>query len=483
MDILNQMVLGLNKENIRHFKLIATRMRAHEDRKDIELFDYIRRVQDKYDENKIVKKLYASGDKNSFYRLRNRLIEDINESVHLLNYRKDDVMYVFYLLSLVRYYFSKSKFVLALRFVKKAEAEAIRLESYDLLDIIYGEYIKLSHEILTIDPEHFINMRRENSKKISDLRQIDDILAAVSHRLKITQNYSNKQTPVLKLLEKTIDSFSNDKNIKDSPLLRFKIYRAVSQVLLQKHDYVSLENYLLATYSTFKKEHLFNKGNHDTKLQILTYIVNSLLKNKKYEQSLDFVSQLKAGMAEYNGLLSEKYQFFYYNGLVLNYAALDKGKAISILEEMKGDNKFRNTSSFYTIFIYINLAGFLFDKQNYKSSIRNLGELYLHDSYKSADESLKFKIAIAELIIRFELSDFDLLEYKIRQLKSEYKKLLKLSEHKREADLIAIILQMIGSDSVKHNKKLREKIKLFVQNDSLEDAEIIKYNDWLNSKV
>jgi hypothetical protein len=60
---------------------------------------------------------------------------------------------------------------------------------------------------------------------------------------------------------------------------------------------------------------------------------------------------------------------------------------------------------------------------------------------------------------------------------------LKQSEHKREVDLVSIISQMMSADSLKRNKKLLEKVKLFIQNDSLEDAEIIKYNDWLKSKL
>lgn len=482
MDILNQIVLGLNKEDIRHFKLMAKRMHDHSDRKDIELFDYIRRMGEKYDEDKIVKKLYPSGDRNSFYRLKNRLIESINESILLLHYSKDDIIYVLHLLSLARYYFSKNKHGLALRFIKKAEGNASAIEAYDLLDMIYGEYIKLSHEIVSVDPEVYIQKRKKNREKLFSLRQIDDILAAVIHRLKVTQNYSEKETPVLKLLEKTINDFSNDKDIKNSSVLRFKIYNAVSQVLLQKHDYISLENYLLTTYSAFKKENLFNRANHDVKLQMLTYIVNSLFKNKKFEQSLEYVGQLKTAMDEFNGLMRDKYQFFYHNSLVINYSVLDKDKAINILEELK-ENKKLYSASFYDMFIYLNLAILWFDKQNYQNAIRNLNKLYIHDSYKNADETLKFKITIAELIIRYELNDLDLLEYKIAQVRKQFKKLFKRPEHKREVELISIISQMITAGFLKFNKKLLEKVKLFIQNDVLEDAEIIKYNNWLSSKI
>lgn len=259
MDILNQMVLSLNKEDIRHYKLMAHRMYDRNERKDIELFDYIRRIEEKYDEDRIAKKLFPSGDKNLFYKLKNRLIEDINESTLILHYANDEVMYIHYLLALIRYYFARNKYALAFRFVTKAEAKAVKIEDYELLDVIYGIYIKLSYEIVSIDPENYIEKRKVNREKLNAIRQIDNILAAVSYRLKVSLNYSKKETPVLRLLEKTIADFTNDKSVRSSPMLRFKIYSAVSRILLQKHDYRALENYLLTTYGEFNKERLFNK--------------------------------------------------------------------------------------------------------------------------------------------------------------------------------------------------------------------------------
>ncbi len=455
-------------------------MYDHGTRKDIELFDYVKRTQKKYDDEKIFRKLYPRGDKNSFYRLKNRLIEDVNESLVLLHYRKDDRMYILHLLSLLHFYFSKNQFDLAWRFIKKAEEEAARIENYELLDVIYGEYIALSHELAHVNPEEYIRKRKENRDRLNSLRQMDDILAAVRYRLKITQNFSEKETSILKLLEETMNDFSNDANIKNSPKLRFKIYAAASQVLLQKHDYTSLEKYSLATYSTFSKERLFNKSNHDTKLQMLTYIVNSLFKNRKHEFSLEYAEQLNSAMHEYGGILYDKYQIFYYNSLVINYSIIDKDKAIHILEELRDNKKVKRTS-FYDIIIEVNLAVLWFDKQNYLYAIRNLNKLYLRDSYKDADEILKFKIAIAELIIRYELKDFDLLEHKKSQFKKDYRNLLKKAEQKREVELLSIMAKMMKADSLKGDQKLQEKVKLFVKNDSLEDTEIIKYNAWLKA--
>lgn len=483
MDILNQIIISLNKEDIRHFKLLANRTNADKERKDLLFFDYIRQSADNYDEEKIIKKLYGNSDKNTFYRLKNRLIEDIGKSLLMLHCDKQESLHVLNLLSLARYFFSKNNFKPALYYLKKAEKKAIEQENFEILELIYSDFIKLSHETVNINPEIYIHKRQDNSRQLDALKQIDDVLAAVRYRMKVSQNFSEKQNPILQLLQKTINKYGKDNKISQSPKLRFNIYSAVSQVLLQRRDYATLEIYLSDTYKAFSKEGLFNKENHNIKLQMLTYLTNTFFKNKKLNESLKYADKLKAGMEEYSRLLYEKYLFFYHNALVINYSVLDKDKAIKILEELK-NNKTLASSTFYGIFIHLNLAVLWFDKKQHKNSIRCLSQLYIHESYKNADISLKLKIAAAELIIRYESGDNEFTEHRIGQVRKEFKELLEKHENEREKELIEIVELMNNTQKLKDNKTLVKKAKNFIQKGNkigLDDSEIIKYNEWINA--
>src|SRR5882757_10223398 len=142
MDILNQVIEGMNKEQVRFFKLFIARSRDVESRKDAELFDFIRKTGENYDEQKIHKRLYAEDSKNSFYRLKHRLLQDLNKSLMIQHFDDDQVVYILHLLALEKYYYNKNNIQCAIYFLKKAEAEASRIENYELLDIIYGEFIK-----------------------------------------------------------------------------------------------------------------------------------------------------------------------------------------------------------------------------------------------------------------------------------------------------------------------------------------------------
>ena len=60
MNILPNIVVSLNKEEIRNFKLFINRTNSNKNRKDENLFDLIKNsYPDKYDEDKLFKKLYG----------------------------------------------------------------------------------------------------------------------------------------------------------------------------------------------------------------------------------------------------------------------------------------------------------------------------------------------------------------------------------------------------------------------------------------
>lgn len=481
MDTVGAIINHLNKEEVRFFKLYHSRMQSGE-RKDILLFDYIRKNGVEYDEDKIFQKLYGEKDKNAFYRLRNRLMNDLNKCLLLQHYNEEESLVAINQLALSRFYSARSNTQLAAYFLKKAESKAISIENFELLDLIFGEFIRLSHELLEINPETYIRKRQENQEKIKQLRSIEDVVAVLSYRLKVTQNFSKSDQPVVVLLQKTVDDFLHDPEIRKSPKFRFRIYTAVSQILLQNRDYNALEEYLLKTYKEFSKLGLFNKNNHDTKLQMLTYLVNSLFKNDKLKQSLLYTNQLKDAMEEYGRVLYDKYVFFYYNSLVINYSKLNKEKAIEVLEDIR-DNKKITATPFYEIFIYLNLAVLHFDLQKYREALRFLTKLYQLNSYQNADRSLQLKIAVTELMIRYELRDLEYLAYRITKIRKDFGDLLKREEFLKEKEFMALLP---GLDLAGGTPKLLNRIEQFIDNykvSSDSDNEIINYGNWIREKI
>jgi hypothetical protein len=482
MKILQQIIGMMNKEEVRHLKLFMGRTNAGEERKDIELFDYIRQHNEDYDETKIQQKLYGPRDKNALYRLKNRLLEDIGKSITLQYIDESDFNAVVHQLLLSRFFLSKSQSQIAFHYLSRAEKKAGAADSPELMDLVYGEYVRFSQETLEINPTEYIKKRRANREQLNQLQEIDDVLAEVVYKVRTTQNFTGQDYRIIETLRKRVNEFSKQKTTRNSVLLRFKIYQSLSRILLQKQDFVVLEKYLEQTFEEFTKEGLFTRNKHDTKLQLLTYLANAQFKNKKFEQSLATAARLKTAMAEFGGLLHDKYLFFYYNILVIGYSEKDKDKAIEILNEAK-DNPVIKKLPFYLVFIFLNLTVLNFDNRNYKLAIRNLVKLTMEPGFAGLDRILRMKIAVAELIIRFELQDIDTLERRLEQVKKEFADLLRTKDGRRQAEMIGILSAMCTTTSIRRDKNLRKKMLKITSAPSAKTNDLIGYTDWLTGKI
>lgn len=485
MKVLPEIVSLLSKQEARNFKLFAYRTNENGSRKDIELFDFIKRSYPAFDEEKIFRKLYPDKDKNAFYRLKNRLADDIGLSLCLLHYNASDINYILNNYLLAKLFISRNKRDLSMYYLAKAEKKAASIEAFHLLDMLYNEYIRLSQEVLDINPEEYIERRIANRQKLNRLQEIDDVLAVMIYQVKRSQNFSRGNERINELLSKTVSTYANSPEVKKSPLLRFKIYDSLSRILLQQHDYKALEKYLLKTYAEFKKEKLFTKTNHDTRLQMLTYICNALFKNNKSKESLAYAEALLRAMKEHSGMLYDKYLFFYYNILVNNYARHQEEKAVEILNEAKEQKAIRE-HPVYIGFVYLNLAVAYFGLTDFRASLRSIVRLYMLESYKKLDEAFRFKISVTELIVRYELGDLDFIEQRMRQLKKEFRQSLQAAEFAREKRLLEIIGMLINTAAVKSDQKIRQAVKEFIAKGTAEgkdEAEIINYNDWLRGKL
>ncbi|MFZ5552696.1 MAG: hypothetical protein ACOZCO_06245 [Bacteroidota bacterium] len=483
---LNLLIQSLGKEEQRHFKLSSNKYGALAgERKDIELFDYIRTSGDRYDEDKAFRMLYKNEkNKNSFYRLRNRLFSEINKSLLMLHYDESDLNIILHFIILSRLFQQKRNFKLAYHFLKKAEKKAIGAQTNELLDLIYSECIRLSNESLEINPEEYIEKRKENRNVLLRLQQIDDILSVLIYRIKVSQNFSAGNIEVLTLLNNTIKQYSDEKDIQESPAFRMRVYHALSRILLQQHDYKSLEKYLVKTFTDFSREKLFNRNNHDTKTQMLTYIANSLFKNGKFAQSLEYAEKLHDAINDFGGMVRDKYIFYYYNILVNNYGETDKRKCVDVLLEAQQNNSIKK-NKFNLSFIHLQLALQYFDLAEFKNANKSLVKIKLEENFEIFDAAFQLKILIVELLVRFELEDTDYIETQVPKIKRNYKELLNKEEYHRQQLMLDILFKLITTSNPSADKPLMKKAAqlLDVEEDkATADSDLLNYNWWIRKR-
>jgi hypothetical protein len=92
----------------------------------------------------------------------------------------------------------------------------------------------------------------------------------------------------------------------------------------------------------------------------------------------------------------------------------------------------------------------------------------------------------AELIIRYEIGDFDMLEMRIKSIKNRFKTLLSKDSFSREKILIKIISKLIYVQRIDLNENLQNDINLLLSIMPVEEADesdIINYNRWLSENI
>lgn len=484
MDTVAHIVWALSKEEVRHYKLFAQRTNKNKERKDIFLFNELRSKGSDWNEEQFLRKHYGDDSKNAYYRLRNRLAEDIGKSLVSLHASSEELIEALHYLALAKLFFNKQSYDIALYFLKKSERKGDALENLELLNLIYREYLRLSNELPSLNPAEIIEKRKLNAEKQRKLNELEDVLAVANHRLKFSQNYGSKNSSILGMLEAVTSQYADDKSLKQSYTFAYAIYQAVVQTLLTQRNYNGLLEYLIPTYQDFEKRQLFKKKNHDAKLQMLTYIINASYQTGSHQQTIDFAERLNEEMQRFQGIGKAKYEFFYYQALVMVYINLDKDEAIAVLEEALGKPALSN-DIMQALFIHFNLALFSFQRKRYQKALGYIAKLYVKEGIKLIDPLLRLRLHNFELILRYELDEFDLLEYRITQIRRDFKDLEQDADD-QEWCFFLVLEALALSDFPKEDEKvaMRWQAYLKMAGDSPKNSSnLLDYKKWVRTKL
>ena len=135
-NVLNSIIQSLSKQEIRFFKLFIKRT-DNKKRKDVDLFDFMKKKGDALKIKDALKKLETNT--NNYHQIKNRLYHELNNSMVWQHIWKDNQSKSFSYVLLSRVYKNKGELELAFHYLKYAEKEAIDSELYEILSIVYTE--------------------------------------------------------------------------------------------------------------------------------------------------------------------------------------------------------------------------------------------------------------------------------------------------------------------------------------------------------
>jgi hypothetical protein len=485
MDSLRTIIASLSREEVRHFKMHLKRVQTAEERKDEMLFDYIRTKGDDYNEDKVFRKLYPGiEDKNSFYRLKNRLQDMICENLVMLHDAKDEQSKLLHYHAVYHVFAGKSQFELALHYLKKAEKLAEKAENLEMLDLIFAGFVRISNELPEINPEAYIEKRRQNAERLNKLREMDQILSIVVYRMKMSQAKGREDLNTLAILDDITQKYSDDDALSNSKTFQTRIYRAVSQTLLQRHNYKELQRFMVAIYKRFTSSNWFDKTNHDTKLQMLVYLVNSFSMIKNYKGSLSYADELGKEMERFNKLHYDKYALYYYNAQVINYSETDPAKALQALRELE-TSMAGKLSTYYEMFIHLNRGILNFKVGKYQDAIRSFVKYYTNDYYKQSDSLFKLRVAIVELMMHVESKDIESTTIRLEQVRRQFKEEWQNEEAYAEKKIYELLKLVAKWDGRWKSESVTNTIKSLLTDKAMrqhEGSQLVNYLQWIKTK-
>lgn len=484
MPILRQIIGQMSREEVRAFKIFLHRIQTSGDRKVELLFDMLRDLPDEAepDEEKMIKKLFGQANRNAFYQLKKRLRDYLDRSRHDFLFGRDELK-VLQILGLARYAFQQQQYPVCWDYLKKARKMAVESTVSDALEMVLTEMIKTAVFIPGANPEALIEERSQVRKKLSALKELDEILTVLGYRLAISQQTGSNSIELSRTLEAVMEKHLHDPELKADATLRLRLIEGVSQVLLQQHAYAALAAYLEKALNQAEADRLFNKQNHELRLKLLTWLTNALFKSEQLETSLRAAERLRLAMEEYDGFLSDKYFIFYNSAMVYVNSVINLPEAIRILEETIA-NPALEKHPMYSLVVHLNLALCLHNTAEPRKAMKVLSRLSIHPAYPQTDNAFRIKIGLSELILRAELEQWDLAGTRAQQLQREIEQSgLDETQSAKQSGFVKIIQQLARRDG-DLSKPLQTRIRSWIAEygGASPESDVINYSAWLISR-
>jgi len=457
VDIVN----SLSKEEIRSFKLYLRRSLQKLDDAPVNvLFENYRKNLYKND-NEIYVALFPDVKKNAFYRLKNRMIEDIYKSLLQLNYDKNDEILIRNTIILADIFVFKSEFKIAYKLLNKAAQKAVKNEFFALQEIIYDKILALARQNSDVPVLEIIKKKNAVIEEKQKSSKVNDLIAELNYKLR-KSNFQLKDQNIVESLDKIKNQLENSHLLETSTQVKFMVQNNISYILLSNSDYHSLDVYLKTEYDKHTKAKVFTKNNYRQKLIMLAWLANANLKLLKFDLAISYAEQLRKSLDAHKKLFYNNFIWAYYQTLfIASYYKGDLDNCLELLEPLKQQISAKDSIVYFT-FVNFNLIIVHYSLQNIKQASRYINNLLNPDSFKKLSPDLKLDIIIMDLILYFDNNDFEYLLYTIKNIKRKFNHILKLEAYKHQKEFINLLELVSKSNDKLGNTTFKKRVKIFI---------------------
>ena len=489
MDILERIIENLTSDEVRRFKILSNRFKADEEKKLLVLFDAIRAGDFKENEDDVIRQFYGdthAKSKNSYYRLRNKLLSNLEKSLLFYHFNYKNSIESLSNIQLAILFRERGLYREAYHNLKKAERVALKQDQFNVLEVIYDEMVKLATNFeVAIDT--VLKHRRENQKKIESLRAISEVLGMVHQQL-TRRNYSRsrRSESVIDTLESIKNSLEEHADIFKSPSGRIMILKTVVTILIQKSAYKELVEYVKETFDYFESNKLFNKENHHIRLTMRVWKINALLKMLHLREAREDIELLRDEIKMYKKQNFNEYAFYYYSNSAYTLKLL--GELSRAEESLKEAFSYKEIlqNEVYELYLLLSLADQHFSQHEFEKSSEVVKKIAAHKGFSYLDEEVRLYIKMFEVVNNYEAGKYKQAEAGFKSIKKSFRGLLKDEFYQKAKKFLEILMRLNTAAIEGRNVFLKSAYRNFMSEfppSEIGDNQIILYEVYLKSKL
>lgn len=487
MDSIYQIISTFTTDDIKSFRAFINRQKKLHNRKDLALFNLLLQQPHSKPKN-IVATLYNERNTEAYHALRKSLLRHIMDFLVLKQFDEDvsSQSAVTGIIGLSRYLFENKKDILAWQYLRKAESLAQNNDYFDQLNVIYMLQVEHAQKDGAA-PINEILVKYKSNKTLADLNdKIALALGIVKHQLNETR-LSGNVIDFEQIVNSVIDEYDIRESFYGKPKLFFQFMAIFRSAVVAGKEYFSFEPFLIKNYKKFLKTTQFQPKDNLYKAGLLYMIAHTLYRNKKFKDSLEYLDQLKECIESGGKALNVQYL----NKLILLSAANKfflgvHDEAISILELTLSIDKaiFSQEDILNT---QLNLCFYhLFANQ--PSRANQVYQSFFHSNKwceKLMGKEWVLKKDLVEVIIQYELENYDLSQNRIHSIEKSYRQFMQQSRYERVKVFVGFISQIISHPqkavTAEYHNNVEESFSWLPVEQ--EDLQAVMFYAWLKAKM
>lgn len=479
MDPLKELIEVLNEQDKIAFKTFLNRKNKRHDVKNVKLFNLL-----ETDDIKSVNNLFKkSKNKDAYHALRKRLYDSLLVFISQRTFENssDESYDILRFLVVARFLLERNLVKIGFKTLVKAEKLAESQEQYSYLNEILLLRLQFSHLDEHINLNDLTEKFRINQNHMQREAKLRLAYAALRRELNEI-HLKAKVVNLTELIEKTIRHYHIN-------MLDLMNYKSLYQILYIANEYAAInqnygliEKYLIKSHQFIEAQKINTKSQVFYHLHILYYLANFTLRNRNFNESLNYLKQL-------NSLLEQNKQYiellFVRQNLLfaLNYFFNGDAKAgINSLENTLQNLPVKSSQEDRDDLILS--KSMILAQLDDRNAMRYLAELTHSDAWYEKKLGMLWSIRknLMEILLHAQFENIELAMSRMKSFKRRYKQYLTSVGEVRVLHFLNMVEKYFLNPDIIFQHSYQQTVYSMLEREENKDIFNLSFIAWLISR-